>query len=80
MFSLLCLFVMLVVSHGFDGGTVVLIVPVSVHCLPLPFLKLFRHCMLSTVGYKLRSIRQHDLYVINYLVFLKNFNKYDSRC
>ena len=36
-FFILCLFVMIfVVSHfSFEGGTVVLIVPVPGHCLPL---------------------------------------------
>ena len=35
MFSLLCLFVALVVSHfGFEGGTLALIVTVPGHCLP----------------------------------------------
>ena len=38
MFSLLCLFVVLVVSHlGFEGGNLVLISPVPGHCLPFAF-------------------------------------------
>ena len=37
-FSLLCLFVALVVSHfGFEGRTFVLIASVHVHCLPFTF-------------------------------------------
>ena len=35
MFSLVCLFVVLVVSHlGFEGGTLVLIAPGPGHCFP----------------------------------------------
>ena len=38
MFTLLCLFVALIVSHfGFEGGTLVLIASVPDHCLPFPF-------------------------------------------
>ena len=38
MFSLLCLFVVLVVSHlGFKGGNLVLIAPVPGQCFPFPF-------------------------------------------
>ena len=38
MFSLLCLFVALVVSHlGFEGRALVLIVSVPGHCLPFTY-------------------------------------------
>ena len=38
MFSLLCLFVALVVSHlGFEGRTLVLIASVPGHCLPFTY-------------------------------------------
>ena len=38
MFSLVCIFVVLVVSNlGFMGGNLVLIVPVTGHCFPFTF-------------------------------------------
>ena len=46
-FSLLCLFVALVVSHfGFEGSTLVLIASVPGHCLPFTFCLLYSHSRL----------------------------------
>ena len=51
MFSLLCLFVALVVSHfGFEGRTLVLIASVTGHCLPFKFYEFKQYTILLSIS------------------------------
>ena len=66
LFSLLCLFVALVVSHfGFEGRTLGLSVLVHGHCLPFTFLTLHR-------------IKNKTIYCIDIRIWKLSFEVYDN--
>ena len=66
-FSLFCVFVVLVVSHlGFEGGDLVLIVPAHGHCIPLLYILHFKmHHKLTRYRKLKRAIPNQSIVVLS---------------